>query len=325
LAGRGRARPGRSWTGAEGELLALGELRRRRGLIGLAAVLAVAVLLAGVAWWFTGGPGAYRTTPRLIGLTLAEAQGNLRGLGVEAVQEKRHDDNARYGTVIDSSPRAGQQVRRGGSVVLYICDGPARVTVPEVARLTESDAKALLTNSYLTVHNEIISEYDDKAPKGTVLSAEPAAGNTVDNGTKVKLTISRGPQPVNLPDFRGKPQGEAVGQLQGLGFAPAIKQEFNNDVPAGTVISQDPPGGEGRQAGHGQTITLTISQGGELTTVPDVSGKREDEAKKTLEEAGFQVQVNRPLGGFFGGEVRSQDPGPNSQAPRNSTVTITII
>ena len=134
------------------------------------------VILAGVAWWFTSGPGAYRTTPRLIGLTLAEAQGSLRGLGVGAVPENRHDDNARPGTVIDSSPRAGQQVHRGGSVVLYICDGPAQVTVPELANLTEPDAKALLAENFLTVHNEIISEYDDKAPKGTVLSAEPTAG-----------------------------------------------------------------------------------------------------------------------------------------------------
>ena len=91
------------------------------------------------------------------------------------------------------------------------------------------------------------------------------------------------------------------------------------------MTSQDPPGGEGKQAGHGQTITLTVSQGGALTTVPDVSGKREDEATKILRDAGFQVQIDRPLGGIFGDHVQSQNPGPNSQAPKNSTVTVTVV
>jgi beta-lactam-binding protein with PASTA domain/tRNA A-37 threonylcarbamoyl transferase component Bud32 len=319
-----RTRSARSVTTADAELLDLGETRRRRGQIGLAAVLAVAVLLAVVAWWFTGGPGAFRTTPRLTGLTLAEAQRNLHVLGMRGVARPQHDDAARPGTVIASSPRSGQQVRRGGTVVLYICAGPARVTVPETAHLTEDAARAVLTRNFLKVSSDRLLEYDDKAPRGAVLSSAPPAGTQVDNGTEVTLTISRGPQPVDLPDFVGRPQQDATGQLQTLGFAPAIKQEFSDTFPAGTVISQDPAGGEGKQAFHGQTVTLTVSQGPEMAQVPNVMGKREDEARKILEEAGFRVEVNRYLGGVFE-TVRAQNPQGDGQAPKGSTVTITVV
>ena len=89
------------------------------------------------------------------------------------------------------------------------------------------------------------------------------------------------------------------------------------------MISQNPQGGEGKQAGHGQTITLTVSKGQTSSTVPDVIGKNEDEAKRLLGEAGFQVQVNKVMGAPLN-TVRSQDPGGNSQLPKGSVVTITI-
>lgn len=319
----GRTRSVRSVTASDPELQELGGVRRR-GLIGLAAALTVAVLLATVVWWFTGGPGAFRTTPRLTGLTLAQAQKSLSEIGVNATARPRHDDTAHPGTVIASSPQVGQQVRRGGTVVLYICDGPARVTVPEIARLTEDDAKALLARNYLKVGPDRLLEYDDKAPSGTVLSSDPAPGTQVDNGTEVTLRISRGPQPVGLPDFVGRPQEDATGQLKALGFVPTIKQEFSDTVPTGTVIAQDPAGGEGTMAFHGQTVTLTVSKGPELVKVPNVFGKREDEARKILEEAGFRVEVDRYLGGVFG-TVRAQEPAGDSQAPKGSTVRITVV
>jgi serine/threonine-protein kinase len=309
---------------ADKELLDLAVARRRRGIIGLAAVISVAVVLVFGAWWFTGGPGALRAVPQLTGLTLADAKSNLDGLGVNGVPKYRHDDRARPGTVIGTDPASGRRVRRGGDVLLYVCDGPARVTVPQILNQTADAAKDLLGQNFLKVSVQTLLAYDDNVPKGSVLSADPSPGGQVDNGTTVILTVSRGPQPVPLPDLRSRPQDEAGQQLQSLGLKPAFKQDFSDTVPAGTVISQDPPGGDGKLIGHGQTVTLTVSKGPTLVPVPNVFGKHTDEATKTLQAAGFQVQVNKSMGGVFG-IVRAQNPGGDSQAPKGTVVTLTIV
>jgi serine/threonine-protein kinase len=322
--GADRDHPARALNPADAAPRELGQARRRRGRIGLAAVLTVAAVLAVVAWWFTGGPGAYLTAPPLTGLTRAEAERTLLRLGLHGVAQPRFDDAARPDTVIASVPQAGGQIRRGGDVRLDICAGPARVAVPEVTNLTEAAAKTRLAGSFLRVSGNRNLEYHDDVPQGAVMSATPAAGTRVGNGTEVTLTISRGPQPVDLPNFTGKSQNEAASQLLAAGFKPAIKQEFSDSIPSGTVISQDPLGGAGKRANHGQTVTLVVSKGPRLAVVPNVFGKNEDEAKKILGGAGFKVEVHKVLGGVFG-TVRAQSPDSGSQAPRGSTVTITIV
>jgi serine/threonine-protein kinase len=196
--------------------------------------------------------------------------------------------------------------------------------VPQVVKLTENAAKARLAAGFLRASGDRLLEYDDNAPPGTVLAASPAPGEEVDNDTVVTLTISRGPQPIDLPDTSGRPQPEAVTMLRGLGFKTAITQTFSDKVPASTVISQNPPGGKGKQAGHGQTITLTVSKGPRTYPVPNVFGKRVNEATETLTQAGFQVTVKRVLGGVFG-TVRSQSPAAGSQQPKGTMVTVTVV
>jgi serine/threonine-protein kinase len=309
---------------ASAAMVALGAVRHRRGRIALIGVLVLALVLAGVAWWFAGGPGAYTTTPRLTTLTLTEAQQRLSQAGLHAVVVRRHDDNARPDTVLATTPAAGQQVRHGGRVVLDVCDGPARVTVPPLLHLTEGAAKGLLADNFLRVGPDRLLEYDDTVPKGQVLQASPAPGSQVDNGALVTLTISRGPQPVDLPDLTGKTQQDATTQLAGLGFKPSVNQDFSDTVPTGSVISQDPPGGAGKQGAHGQTITLTVSKGPQTYPVPNVFGKRVDEATKILTDAGFQVTVNKVMGGVFG-TVRAQNPGADSQQPKGTMITLTVV
>ena len=71
-------------------------------------------------------------------------------------------------------------------------------------------------------------------------------------------------------------------------------------------------------------MTLVVSKGPVLVTVPDVVGQQLAQARGTLEAAGFKVTVRRALGGFFG-TVRLQDPSGGSKAPKGSTVTLTIV
>ena len=61
-----------------------------------------------------------------------------------------------------------------------------------------------------------------------------------------------------------------------------------------------------------------------LVKVPDVQGKQEAEATQILEDAGFEVKVERFMGGIFG-TVRSQNPGANTEQPKGTTITLVVV
>jgi serine/threonine-protein kinase len=75
---------------------------------------------------------------------------------------------------------------------------------------------------------------------------------------------------------------------------------------------------------RGDTVTITVSLGPELIEVPNVVGKSMSEATRILEEAGFEVNVEMILGGYFA-TVRAQDPGAGEQVRRGTTITLTVV
>jgi serine/threonine-protein kinase len=85
-------------------------------------------------------------------------------------------------------------------------------------------------------------------------------------------------------------------------------------------VSQLPASGS---LSKGGSVVLTISKGPKLVDVPSFIGKQADEARRALEQLGFDVRVNNILGGFFG-TVRDQDPV-NTTAPEGSLVTLTVV
>ncbi len=96
---------------------------------------------------------------------------------------------------------------------------------------------------------------------------------------------------------------------------------FDVGVPAGDVVSQRPADGT---LFRGDTVTVVVSLGPPLVEVADVVGQQVGPATTVLEDAGFVVEVEEVLGGFFG-TVRDQDPDAGTAVPRGSTVTLTIV
>ena len=90
----------------------------------------------------------------------------------------------------------------------------------------------------------------------------------------------------------------------------------------GRVVSQSPNSGTGFK---NDQIRLVVSKGPALVAVPHVNGMKVDEAKQTLEDMGFKVQVvQNPL--YVGANyVVGSDPSEGSMVPQGSTVTISIV
>jgi serine/threonine-protein kinase len=324
-----RAPVGEPGTAADGaapgtEDAALAAMLHRRRVIGVTALLLVITLalsLAGVAWYFAAGPGAFTPTTKVTGLQVAQAQQQLKTKGLRSSQQNVFDDAAAGGTVVSTDPEAGRPVRKDGTVILKVSQGPAVVKVPVVVGQQLDAARAALTAGHLTVQ-DVQEAYDDQQPKGAVLSVKPDQGEQVKNGTGVSLTVSKGPQPVDVPDLVNKTQSAAEAILAQLKLGVGYATPRNDDtVPAGSVLAQSPDSGT---LVPGQKVTLTLSKGPVLVPVPSVIGMQYPQARSTLEGAGFTVRRNNFMGGFFG-TVRLQNPPGGSQAPKGSTIVLTVV
>ncbi|MET1066255.1 MAG: PASTA domain-containing protein [Arthrobacter sp.] len=294
---------------------------RRRGLLWI-LLLVIAALLAGGAGWFFGmGPGSPGTIPELANKTVAEAQQLLRTAGFQSTTKDVFDDDVAPGLVVGSEPAAGEVIRKFQPVSLAVSKGPELFPLPELTGHSLDEAKTALNGAGMAL-GAVSETFDESAPAGTVLAQAPRSGNPVPHGTPVDLTVSKGPQPIPVPDVRGQEQGNAVKAIGAAGLKAVVSPEavYDRDVPKGAVVAQDPGSGN---LPRGGTVTLTVSKGPRLVDVPSFIGKQADEAEDALRELGFDVQVNEILGGFFG-TVRDQDPV-NKKVPEGSLVTLTVV
>jgi len=222
--------------------------------------------------------------------------------------------------VVSTDPGAGLPVRKDGAVELKVSKGPQFVVVPTVVGTQQDAAVTALSRVDLTV-GTTQQTYSDR-PKGEVIAVDPAAGQRVHNGDAVTLTVSQGPQPVEVPTLTGDTQAVAEAALSQLRLVVAYAPgSYDTTIPAGSVLSQTPSSGT---LLPGQKVTLVLSKGPPLVTVPTVVGRQFADAQSILQGLGFQVVRNNILGGFFG-TVRVQDPSGGSQVPKGSTVTLTVV
>lgn len=294
---------------------------RRRAVIWTVVVIVLAILATAAGWFFGMGPGSPGTIPDTRNKTVAEAQQLLRTAGFQSEPKDVFDDEVSAGLAVGTEPASGQVVRKFQAVSLFVSKGPQLFPLPAMAGLTLDQAKNALGTAGMAL-GKVTEQYDDKVPTGSVISQSPAKDTAVRHGTPVALVVSKGPQPLPVPDVRGMTQQAAVKAISDAGLVAKIAPEPVNDkkVPAGAVVSQTPASGT---LIRGDSVTLTLSKGPKMVHVPNFIGKQADAARKALEQLGFDVKINNILGGFFG-TVRDQNPV-DSDSPEGSVITLTVV
>ena len=251
-------------------------------LIGGAVLLVVLVVVLGRAagLFGTGGTGtdntkkeqtedtsnsAMATVPDLVGKTEDEAKAlaNEAHLGVQMAGEEA--SNQEKGKISRQETAAGTQVAEYTTVKYWVSTGTAQVTIPDLDGRTGIDAQQTLEDLGLkvTVQKEY-SDTDDNGyalvDPGYVYSVEPAAGTSVQGGSSVTLTVSRGVDygdNAEVPSVVGMTRDDALTTLGK--FIDIQITEQQSTEPAGTVIAQDPEAYAA--ADPDQPISITISSG----------------------------------------------------------------
>ncbi|MGW2620395.1 Stk1 family PASTA domain-containing Ser/Thr kinase [Streptomyces sp. NPDC001500] len=192
--------------------------------------------------------------PDVRGARLKKAEASLKEGGLEpGLVTEEFSEDVDQGAVIGTDPEAGVQRRAGTAVSIVVSKG-SPVDVPDVTGEDLNDARAELQEAGLKVKiaaQQVNSEFD----KGKVAAQTPKEGGRLAVGATVTLTLSKGPQMVEVPDVVGASVDDAKSLLEQSGFE--VKEDrgllglFGDTVKKQSVKAGD-------TAPKGSTITITI-------------------------------------------------------------------
>jgi len=262
-------------------------------------------------------PSTQSKVPDVTGRTADEAAADLAKAQLAAEVVSSYSTTVAADFVVSQVPESGAQMPPGASVVLVVSKGPqpVTVTVPNLSRVTETEAKQMLAATELK--GAMYRSFNASVPAGEVVTQSPVPGAKVAPNTTVQYLISQGAgtAPVTVPDVVGKTESNAKTAVKNKGLVAKTKTVPSQTVPKGQVISQMPPAGS--TTANGGIVGLLVS-GGNLAQaeVPKLSGLSSSEASKTITAAGFTpIVLNVSVSGETTGAVFAQYPAPGVPHP----------
>jgi serine/threonine-protein kinase len=204
---------------------------------------------------------------------------------------------------------------------------PVSVEVPNVVGDKRAQAISEIEEAGLEVGTITpVAAAGETQEPGTVVEQDPAAGDEVERGTAVDLTIVESPALVAIPNLEGSSVEEAEAALLELGLEPTGPvDEPSETVDEGSVTRTDP--GSGEEVDPGSTVTIFVSTGPDQVSVPLVTCLSFGSAQNKIEQAGL-IPVDSPdtvaLNSQcpLGNKVAAQDPPSGTLVQPGSTVTL---
>ncbi|WP_296195052.1 Stk1 family PASTA domain-containing Ser/Thr kinase [uncultured Microbacterium sp.] len=305
--------------------------RRARAAWALILVLVLAAAAAGAGWWFGQGPGSQVSVASVSGLTLDEATARLAQDTLQVVQgDPVYSLDFPAGQVVSTVPDAGARVDREATVTLVLSLGARPTQLASLAGKDAAGVEQMLRDAGVAPTRDD-GWFSTQTPKDRVITVilhassgdtEITGGGTVYDGQTATLTVSLGP----VPDVGGTTVEAATATLQGarLVVASDQKEEFSDQIDEGRVIGIAGKPATGSNWRPGDTVTLVVSKGPELFSVPDVTGKTLTDAKKILTDAGFTVSYNPAWDVFPIARVNSQKPAGGSMQKKGTDVALSL-
>ncbi|MCU1594888.1 MAG: hypothetical protein JWO12_2280 [Frankiales bacterium] len=194
-----------------------------------------------------------RTVPALTGKSQSAAVAALKAVGlvVNDTVTPEYSGSISRGAVTRTIPPAGERLKPGTAVKLYVSQGPEPVAIPDVTGKSLNDADQQLKGLGFKTH--VGYAFSDQFKKDQVIDQNPKGG-TAAKGSLITLTVSKGPDVVEVPDVRGDSPATADGKLRQAGLNP---RRF--DIPGGTgsvVVSTNP--GHGKKVKRGSEVDYYV-------------------------------------------------------------------
>ena len=326
--GNGKAnQPARRRTGADEE-----EKRNNTATIAIIAcsvVMVIAIVIFLVVLFSDGSTAKpeLAEVPNLIGQVYEELP-EYEDFTVK-IDREVYDNEYPAGQIIEQTPEAGTKVEKNKTIYVTVSLGEAveAAKMPDVTNWELSQAERTLNNLSMNLQIIVNEEYNDAADKGNVIRTQPVAGTELKVGQRVSLYISKGAEIKTsvMPDVVGdkKDSAETVLKSQNLDLDVVIEEIFDSKVAAGLVVRTEPAAGG--ELITGQKVTLYVSKGADLKTMPNVVGMNISNAYSVLTTAGFGTpDIKYVFSEQDKDEVVSQSVEKNTQVDVNTQITLEV-
>lgn len=231
--------------------------------------------------------------------------------------KKEFSNKIERGNVVDQSIKAGNTVKVDSDddkVTITISKGKS-IKVPNLKKMSMVEITEWVVENKLKL--EFTNKYDDSVKENDVIYANYDKGDKIEQGSTVKIVISKGK--LVMEKFDSYDKFKVWADKYNIIYEE--KHEFSDDIPQGEIISYSYKKGDTIK--NGDSIIVTISDGKECK-VPDVIGMTKKEAIKALEDAGLNYNFVTQNSSKTKNTVIKQSISAGSKVSHSTTITVTL-
>nr|WP_295971981.1 Stk1 family PASTA domain-containing Ser/Thr kinase [uncultured Bacillus sp.] len=263
--------------------------KRRKWPAILVSLFAILIILGVLAVMVL--PGLFSPddieVPDVSGMELDKAVSDLVSAGFVIGETKEiSSEEIEEGYVVKTEPKAGRKVKEGTKIVLYESIGKETFEMANYIGRDYDDVLALLKDKFKDIKKNPVNDDSDA---GTILDQNyPEGDEVIPDETILEFSVSKGPAMVEVINLSGYNVKAVQDYANSAGLLADVSQEqYNNSVPKGQVISQNPE--PGTKVKKGSKITVIISDGPEQ--IPPAKVTREITIPYEPATEGQQQQV----------------------------------
>lgn len=261
------------------------------------------------------------TVPDIVTLSIEKAAAKLAEAGLFIGTTTHQVSDAPENSVLSQNPEAGSEAEKGSRVDVALAVKPDQISVPDVMTLYIEEASQVLKKANLTT-GEVGESVSDAEP-GTVLEQTPAAGTQVDPGSAVALVVAKAREMTVVPGIIKLLQDEAVEVLAKAKLSFGEITEKISELPAGTILAQDPK--EGTRVAINSQVAATVAVAAASVKVPSLVEKSLESAQTLLAKAKLQAgDITYVASRAAKGTVVGQSPESGTSVPVGSAVNLSV-
>ncbi len=191
--------------------------------------------------------------------------------------------------------------------------------VPDLRGITLTEAESRLAASGEGFTVSIEAYENNEAPKDTIISQNPDADTQVKSSGVINVIVSNGPGSVSIVSYINETFAKVEKELTEKGIVVEKVEESSDIYPSGIIVAQEPA--SGTMVNVGETVVLHVSTGSKNSTVPNLLGMSEANARALIERSGFEVgEVVRGHSDEVSGRVYDQSYTAYTKIPRGSKI-----
>jgi eukaryotic-like serine/threonine-protein kinase len=217
----------------------------------------------------------------------------------------------------------------GGSVFAIAGGDPPGVNAPDAVGSSVARARAEIVSRAKDAGvpvpkvKVVQRAYSESAPDGVIMAQDPPEGDRIPERGALLVSVSRGSAFTDVPSVAGLASRDAQSLLERTGFVPTKRYAPSTQIDAWHALQTDPVAGTRvKRPAH---VQVTISTGPPRLPVPAIDAQNGADARKTLEDAGFTVRVEKEAKTDVApGTVLRVSPEPGTRLKQGWTVTLTV-